>query len=126
MIPGLHYVTAIASDPQRNYDFYARFPGLRLVKKTIAFDDLLSAAILLRPMVPFIPQSLPDLSLTRVLLAGGRRDPIATPDHVERLERLLAKAGANVSIHWPSGGHPLEEGDVAAAKSWLARSVNGR
>jgi predicted esterase len=82
--------------------------------------EILSAAILLRPMVPFIPQALPDLSLTRVLLAGGRRDPIATPDHVERLAALLKKAGASVSVHWSSGGHPLDEGDVQAAKSWLA------
>jgi glyoxalase family protein len=28
---GLHHVTAIASDPQRNLDFYAGLLGLRLV-----------------------------------------------------------------------------------------------
>ncbi len=39
MIPGLHHVTAIASDPQQTYNFYARFLGLRLVKKTVNFDD---------------------------------------------------------------------------------------
>ncbi len=38
-IPGLHHVTAIASDPQRNLDFYAGVLGLRLVKRTINFDD---------------------------------------------------------------------------------------
>lgn len=36
---GLHHVTAIASDPQRNLDFYARVLGLRLVKLTVNFDD---------------------------------------------------------------------------------------
>ncbi len=36
---GLHHVTAIASDPQRNIDFYAGVLGLRLVKKTVNFDD---------------------------------------------------------------------------------------
>ncbi|MET0234122.1 MAG: ring-cleaving dioxygenase [Kibdelosporangium sp.] len=36
---GLHHVTAIAGDPQRNVDFYARTLGLRLVKTTINFDD---------------------------------------------------------------------------------------
>ncbi len=30
-IPGLHHVTAIASDPQRNLDFYAGVLGLRFV-----------------------------------------------------------------------------------------------
>lgn len=35
---GIHHVTALASDPQRNVDFYAGFLGLRLVKKTVNFD----------------------------------------------------------------------------------------
>ncbi|TCK27302.1 ring-cleaving dioxygenase [Pseudonocardia endophytica] len=35
---GLHHVTAIAADPQRNADFYTRVLGLRLVKRTVNFD----------------------------------------------------------------------------------------
>ncbi|MBV9470185.1 MAG: VOC family protein, partial [Abitibacteriaceae bacterium] len=38
-IAGIHHVTAIASDPQQNLDFYAGVLGLRLVKITINFDD---------------------------------------------------------------------------------------
>ena len=38
-IVGLHHVTAIASDPQRNLDFYTTVLGLRFVKKTVNFDD---------------------------------------------------------------------------------------
>ncbi|HEX5490694.1 MAG TPA: ring-cleaving dioxygenase [Candidatus Udaeobacter sp.] len=38
-IPGLHHVTAIAGDPQRNLDFYVGLLGLRLVKRTVNFDD---------------------------------------------------------------------------------------
>jgi len=38
-IVGLHHVTAIASDPQRNLDFYTRVLGLRFVKRTVNFDD---------------------------------------------------------------------------------------
>ncbi len=38
-IPGLHHVTAIASDPQRNLDFYVALLGLRFVKRTVNFDD---------------------------------------------------------------------------------------
>ena len=36
---GIHHVTGIASDPQRNLDFYAGTLGLRLVKRTVNFDD---------------------------------------------------------------------------------------
>ena len=38
-ILGIHHVTAIASDPQRNLDFYTELLGLRLVKRTVNFDD---------------------------------------------------------------------------------------
>ncbi|HZC04378.1 MAG TPA: ring-cleaving dioxygenase [Ktedonobacterales bacterium] len=38
-VSGLHHVTAIASDPQRNLDFYTGLLGLRLVKLTVNFDD---------------------------------------------------------------------------------------
>ena len=37
--PGIHHVTAISGEPQRNVDFYAGLLGLRLVKKTVNFDD---------------------------------------------------------------------------------------
>jgi predicted esterase/catechol 2,3-dioxygenase-like lactoylglutathione lyase family enzyme len=36
---GIHHVTAIASDPQRNLDFYTGVLGMRLVKRTVNFDD---------------------------------------------------------------------------------------
>lgn len=38
-LAGLHHVTAICGDPQRNADFYAGTLGLRLVKRTVNFDD---------------------------------------------------------------------------------------
>src|SRR3981081_3536865 len=38
-LPGIHHVTAISGDAQRNVDFYAGLLGLRLVKKTVNFDD---------------------------------------------------------------------------------------
>jgi glyoxalase family protein len=38
-ILGLHHITAIAGDAQRNYDFYTKVLRLRLVKKTVNFDD---------------------------------------------------------------------------------------
>jgi len=36
---GIHHVTAMAADPQRNRDFYEGLLGLRLVKQTVNFDD---------------------------------------------------------------------------------------
>lgn len=38
-IQGLHHITAVAGDPQRNVDFYRQVLGQRLVKTTVNFDD---------------------------------------------------------------------------------------
>jgi glyoxalase family protein len=38
-LAGIHHVTAIASDPQRNLDFYTKVLGMHLVKLTVNFDD---------------------------------------------------------------------------------------
>jgi glyoxalase family protein len=38
-ILGLHHVTAIAGLAKRNLDFYTQVHGLRLLKKTVNFDD---------------------------------------------------------------------------------------
>ncbi|MGH7242907.1 MAG: ring-cleaving dioxygenase [Phycisphaerales bacterium] len=38
-ISGIHHVTAITSDAQKNIDFYCGVLGLRLVKRTVNFDD---------------------------------------------------------------------------------------
>ncbi len=81
--------------------------------------EILSAAILLRPMVPFVPDELPDLSMVRVLIAGGRADPIATGDQVDALGALLSKADAAVTVHWSPYGHTLQEDDIRVARNWL-------
>lgn len=36
---GIHHITAISGAPHQNYDFYTRVLGLKLVKKTVNFDD---------------------------------------------------------------------------------------
>lgn len=38
-ILGLHHITAIAGNAKRNFGFYTQVLGLRLVKKTVNFDD---------------------------------------------------------------------------------------
>ncbi len=39
-LEGIHHITALTADAQRNVDFYARVLGLRLVKKTVNQDDV--------------------------------------------------------------------------------------
>lgn len=83
--------------------------------------ETLSAAILFRPMVPFVPKQLPDLGGKRILVAAGRHDPIANPDHARRLVELFANAGATVEVRWQDAGHEFGEDDMMAARTWLSK-----
>ncbi len=81
----------------------------------------LRAAMLLRPMMVFEPEDEPDLGDLDVHIASGRSDPLIDPGDPERLTRLLRHLGARVEINWSPGGHPLEPGEIDAARSWLER-----
>jgi phospholipase/carboxylesterase len=78
-------------------------------------------AVLIRAMVPLEPETPADLSRTEVLLASGNYDPIATPDQTRRLAGLLNAAGATVTEHTERVGHQMTQGDIDAARQWLAR-----
>jgi predicted esterase len=86
----------------------------------LARPGLIKRAVLLSPMVPFEPEERPDLSGTRVFIGAGRSDPIALPSEAERLAAILESAGAEVTVHWTTGGHGITETEIAAARAWLA------
>src|SRR5262249_47641366 len=50
----------------------------------LTHPNVLAAAVLLRPMVPFVPSTLPDLRRKSLFLAAGRRDGIAGPQETQR------------------------------------------
>lgn len=82
--------------------------------------DMLRAAVLFRPMVPFFPQSSPDLSLVKVLVGAARRDPIVSQAETARLVEIFQNAGAGVTVHWYRGGHELSQDDIDVAASWVS------
>ena len=80
---------------------------------------VLSAAILFRPMIPFVPQNMPDLSNVQVLISAGLKDPIVSKEQTEDLFNLLKKAKAKVSLQWQNSGHGISNEDIRTAKEWL-------
>jgi len=86
----------------------------------LSHPGLLAGAILLRPMTPFVPEPLPDLAGTRVLIGAGTQDPLVSAEDSRELGALLTRCGAEVEIHWQPGGHGLAQGDLNVARSWFA------
>jgi phospholipase/carboxylesterase len=90
----------------------------------LTYPRLLAGAILLRAMVPFEPERMPDLSGTPVYLAAGRSDQMVPPENTERLAQLLQEAGADVTLDWQPGGHGIGPEEVQAARNWLEDEIS--
>lgn len=88
--------------------------------------EALAAAILLHPMVPLVPESLPDLAGVPVLITAGRRDPMVPSRQTEELISLLRQAGSKVETFWQEDGHSLIPDEVRAAHEWLSRWARRR
>ncbi|HEX6106139.1 MAG TPA: alpha/beta hydrolase [Gemmatimonadales bacterium] len=82
----------------------------------------LRGALLLRPMVPLVPESLPALEGAPVQIVAGRTDPIVAPAQTEALAELLVRAGAKVRLSWLPGGHGLTRQDLEIGREWIAPS----
>jgi predicted esterase len=87
---------------------------------------LLRGAVLLSPMVPYEPETLPDLGGTSVFIGAGRNDPIAPAVQAERLAELLREAGADVTLHWQHAGHTVTKDELDAAQRWIAHRLTAR
>jgi phospholipase/carboxylesterase len=81
---------------------------------------LLRAAVLFRSMVPFEPETRPDLSGIPVFMAAGSRDQMIPPDNTQTLAEMLKSSGANVELRWRDTGHALTYEEVGEAKEWLS------
>lgn len=88
--------------------------------------ETLSGALLLRPMVPLVPDPLPDLAGVPVQIVAGLTDPIIPPKQSEALADLLRRSGARVDIEWLPGGHGLTQADLEIGSRWFGLSSLSR
>jgi predicted esterase len=88
----------------------------------LRYPQQLSGAVLFRAMVPFTPESTPELGGIPIFLSAGQRDHIVPAANTQQLAAMFEEGGAQVSLFWHKGGHELGADDVDAAKRWLARN----
>jgi phospholipase/carboxylesterase len=81
--------------------------------------EILAGAVLLRPMVPIVPEPLPDLQGVPVLMVSGQYDPIIPVDEALQLVTMLRSAGAEVNVSLENAGHGLTAGTMEIARRWL-------
>lgn len=81
---------------------------------------VLKGAVLLRAMVPLVPEKTPDLTGTRIFLASGLSDPILPIDNARNLAAMFRGAGADLTFHEINAGHQLTSDELADVRNWLA------
>jgi phospholipase/carboxylesterase len=130
--PGVFDEADIRIRAQELADFVSQFQGGRLMALgysnganiaaalMLLHPGLLKGAVLLRPMIPLVPNVLPDLTGTRVQIQAGMEDDMTTPQNTEGLAKLLSGAGSAVEVRWMDAGHDLGPGDFQAAKEFFA------
>lgn len=85
----------------------------------LRYPELLRGAFLMRAMVPFEPESPPDLLGTRILISSGETDPMVSRAQAERLAFILVQGGADVEHIWLPTGHNLTRQELEHARKWL-------
>jgi phospholipase/carboxylesterase len=56
-----------------------------------------------------------------IFIGAGRQDLIVPRDNALELAEIFRLGGADVTVHWHSGGHQLGLDDFEEAKRWLTR-----
>ena len=81
--------------------------------------QVLHGAVLLRAMLPFEPEPLPDLAGKPLLLLSGSNDTMISAAGRERLAAVLQAAGADLVYKALPTGHNLTQNDLNLAAQWL-------
>jgi predicted esterase len=86
----------------------------------------LRGAGLLRPMLPYEPEQIPELTGTEVLIESGERDPYSSSEQVTRLTEIFRAGGAEVTTTVaPGAGHGLTQDDLRRLAVWVTALISG-
>jgi phospholipase/carboxylesterase len=90
---------------------------------SVLFDGAarIDRAVLMHPLIPFVPAPQPALAGKLVLITAGRRDPIAPAALTEKLASFFVAQGATTSVEWHDGGHEIRQNELAAAQRFLSQ-----
>lgn len=88
-----------------------------LASVLFARPDLFDRAVLLHPLIPWVPTPTP--IETEVLITAGERDPICPPEATRALESWFRAQGTPVRVQWQPGGHEIGRDEITAIAQFL-------
>ena len=81
--------------------------------------DLFDVAVLMHPLVPFVPKGQAGLAGKNLLITAGRGDPICPPPKTEELNAYFVAQRAATALFWHDGGHEIRQDELAAVATFL-------
>jgi predicted esterase len=84
--------------------------------------NIITTAILFRPISAALPDTINNLSSSRILILSGLLDPLTKPEDADFLTKTLSEKGATVETKKIPAGHGLTPQDLEHAKTWLSQN----
>lgn len=92
-----------------------------ILAMSFLYPHLLNKAVVMHPMLPFIPTD-GDLKGKQFLLTYGENDQMITAEDSNRVRSTLESLGATVEVVSHYGGHEIQVGEVKALEDFLVQS----
>lgn len=90
-----------------------------LASVILSRPELFDEAVLMHPLIPWQPEPNAGLAGRRMLITAGRNDPICPPSTTQLLADYLVGQKADVELFWHSGGHEIQQGEIAAVGRFI-------
>ena len=90
-----------------------------LANVLIEQPDLVDAAVLMHPLIPFTPKAALAEASRRVLVTAGEQDPICPVDVTRDFFDYLTQQGGEALLEWHPGGHEIRANEIEAIRRFL-------
>lgn len=92
---------------------------------TLLFEqpDLVDAAALMHPLIPWAPAPQPRLQGKPILLTAGEQDGICDAAETQRLMDYFKTQGSQIEVLWHPGGHEIADAERLALAPFFARAL---
>ena len=90
-----------------------------LAATAIRYPRLFDTLALLHPLIPWVPDPEPGLAAKRVLVTGGRQDPICPPELTQGLADWFTAQMADCAVAMHPGGHEIQQTEIDCLADFL-------
>ncbi|WP_375260651.1 alpha/beta hydrolase [Palleronia sp.] len=90
-----------------------------LAATAIRYPRLFDTLVLMHPLIPWVPAPEPGLAAKRILVTGGRQDPICPAELTQGLADWFTAQMADCTLAWHPGGHEIQQTEIDCVADFL-------